>query len=132
MAKNEKKHFVLIKTVVILGLILFGLIIFAISKESYKKKQAQIEIDKLQQEAEKITRENTQLTDKISYLDSKDYQEKEARDKLNMQNPKENMVIVEPGLAPTIETQNANNENGKKLVVKTTNVQKWWDYFFKY
>jgi len=132
MAKNEKKHPVLVKTVVILGLLLFGLIIFAISKESYKKKQAQEEIDKLQLEARRITRENTELMDKLSYLESRDYQEKEARDKLNMQNPKENMVIVEPGLAPVSSSQNISDENGKKLVVKTTNIQKWWDYFFKY
>jgi cell division protein FtsB len=132
MAKSEKKHSLLVKTVIILGLLLFGLIIFAISKENYKKKQAQMEIDELQQEAEKITRENTDLMDKISYLDSKDYQEKEARDKLNMQNPKENMVIVEPGVASNIESSTPNDENGKKLVVKITNIQKWWDYFFKY
>jgi cell division protein FtsB len=132
MVKNEKKHSALIRTVIILGLFLFGLIIFAISKESYKKKQAQEEINKLQQEAQKISQENTQLMDKISYLDSKDYQEREAKDKLNMQNPKENMVIVEPGLAKSPEPQNATDENGKKLVVKTTNIQKWWDYFFKY
>jgi cell division protein FtsB len=132
MAKSEKKHSILVKTVIILGLLLFGLIIFAISKESYKKKQAQAEIDKLQQEAEKIAHENTELTDKLSYLESKDYQEREARDKLNMQNPKENMVIVDPGLASTSETQGNSGENGKKLVVKTTNIQKWWNYFFKY
>jgi hypothetical protein len=69
---------------------------------------------------------------KITYLESKDYQEKEARDKLNMQNPRENMVIVEPGLAPTKEPSDTSGENGKKLFVKTTNVQKWWNYFFKY
>lgn len=132
MAKSEKKHSVLVKTVTILGLLLFGLIIFAISKENYKKKQAQIEIDKLQQEAEKITRENTELTEKLSYLESKDYQEREARDKLNMQNPKENMVIIEPGLATTKESPDTSNDNGKKLFVKTTNIQKWWNYFFKY
>jgi cell division protein FtsB len=132
MAKQEKNHSFLAKTVIILGVLLFGLIIFAISKETYRKKQAQVEIDKLRQEAEKITRENVELTDKLSYLESRDYQEKEARDKLNMQKANENMVIVEPGLSQKDTAKETTDENGKKLFVKTTNVEKWWNYFFKY
>lgn len=132
MAKDGKKSSILVKIVLFLGILLLGLIVFAISKESYKKKQAQSEIDRLEQEAERITRENSQLSDKLSYLESRDYQEKEARDKLNMQNPKENMVIVEPGLTSTKEASANDEENKKKLIVKTTNLQKWWDYFFKY
>jgi cell division protein FtsB len=132
MAKQEKNHSFLAKTVIILGVLLFGLIIFAISKETYRKKQAQVEIDKLRQEAEKITRENVELTDKLSYLESRDYQEKEARDKLNMQNANENVVIVEPGVLQKDKVKETANDNSKKLFVKTTNVEKWWNYFFKY
>jgi cell division protein FtsB len=132
MAKGEKKHSSLARTVIFLGLLLFGLIAFAIYKENYKKKQAEQAIESMKQEAEKIERSNRDAAEKLAYLESRDYQEKEARDKLNMQNPKENVVIVEPGLAPSVETKEAVDENGKKLFVKTTNIQKWWNYFFKY
>ncbi|HLN18777.1 MAG TPA: septum formation initiator family protein [Patescibacteria group bacterium] len=132
MAKKERKHSFLAKIVLFLGVALLGLIVYAISKENHSKKQVQTQIDQLRQEAEKITRENSQLTEKLSYLESRDFQEREARDKLNMQNPNENMVIVEPGVVTGGIKQESEEKNGKKLVVKRTNLQKWWDYFFKY
>jgi cell division protein FtsB len=129
--KNEKESSWLLKFIIVLGLILLGLIIFAITKETYRKQQVQKEIDELKQEAAKIDKQNAELSDKISYFESKDYQEKVAKDKLNLQDPGENVVIVKPNSSIVPSTQEITQTNEKKLVVKTSNIQKWWDYFFK-
>ncbi|HPN96447.1 MAG TPA: septum formation initiator family protein [Candidatus Moranbacteria bacterium] len=129
---EEKNNSWLLRSIVILGLVLFGLIVFAVSRETYKKKQVEAEINKLKEEAKSIEKENLELADKISYLESKDYQEKEAKDKLNLQDPKENLVVVKPNAISYPEAEPENKTQDKKLIVKISNVQKWWDYFFKH
>lgn len=114
---------------------LAGIIFVSISvwKEIKKKNEVQNEITKLQQEAEKISRENSSLKDKIAYLGSLDYKEKEAKDKLNMQNPEENVVIIKPGTAKVEDSQkNISDSVPKEIISETSNPKKWWDYFFKY
>lgn len=116
----------------VIGIIILALIILAVTRETNKKNQVQLEIDKLREEAKKIEKDNLELTDKLAYFESPDFQEKEAKDKLNLQNPKENVVIIKPSL--TKETENIPNNQPDKIEVKIkmSNLQKWWDYFFKY
>lgn len=128
---DEKKSSWLLKLIIFLGIILLGLIAAAIARETIKKQQVQSEIDQLKAEAAKIERENSDLSDRIAYFQSKDYQEKEAKDKLNLQNPGENVVIVKPNAENKAVPVEDTPSNDKKLVVRTSNIQKWWDYFFK-
>jgi cell division protein FtsL len=128
---HEKKSPWLLRLVIVLGIILLGLIAFAITKETYKKKQVQGQIDDLKQQADKIDKQNTELSDKISYYGSADYQKKVAKDELNLQDPGENVVIVKPSSIAQPQATEETPSNDKKLVVLVSNVQKWWDYFFK-
>lgn len=124
----------LVRIIFFLGFVALALIIFALSKQTYKKKQVEKEIETLRQEAEKIKKGNLTLEDKVSYLESRDYQEKEAKDKLNMQNPKENVVIIKPEMAKKEELPQVEN-NPPQLTEnqdKFSNIKKWYDYFFKY
>lgn len=128
---DEKKSSWLVKMIIFLALVAAVFIVLAIYRETYRKKQVQKEISDLQNEADKIQGDNLRLADKIAYLEGRDYQEKEIRDKLNLQKPDENVVIVKPSLTK----KNAENEPtiaDQKLVVKESNPQKWWDYFLKY
>lgn len=104
----------------------------ALVKESSKKKEVEKEILSLKQEAERIEKENSILAEKISYFESKDYQEKEAKDKLNLQNPEENVVVIKPGLTKKTEGTQEEISDQNKVIVQTSNLQKWWNYFFKY
>ena len=122
----------MLKIAIFLGLILIGMIIFAISKETIRKRQVEQEIGKLKEEASKIEKENVELSDKVAYLNSNDYKEKEAKDKLNLQSPGENVVIVKPGVVSQGQNVQEDTVGGKKVIVKVSNLQKWWDYFFKY
>jgi len=95
------------KVCMVLFIIFTVLVSWAIFKQINKKKEIQKEIQKLQEEAEKITRENLSSQERIAYFESQDYQEREAKEKLNLKNPEENVVIVKPGIAKkeSLETQ---------------------------
>ena len=128
---DGKKGLWLVKMIIFLGFIAAIFIVLAISKETYRKKQVQKEISELQSEADKIQGDNLRLADKIAYLEGRDYQEKEIRDKLNLQKPDETVVIIKPSLTKKT-AKNEPEATDQALVIKSSNPQKWWSYFFKY
>jgi cell division protein FtsB len=130
--EKNKKFSVVTKIIVFLGTIALVFISVAIYKETAKKRQIQNQINQLQQEAEKISRENTLTQDKIAYLESKDYQEREAKDKLNLQSPDENVVVVKPTIAKEEKVEEKVSPMIPLLPEKISCATKWWNYFFKY
>ncbi len=128
---DERKNSWLIKMIIFLGFVAAVFIVLAISKETYRKKQIQKEINELQNEADKIQGDNLRLADKIAYLEGRDYQEKEIRDKLNLQKPDETVVIIKPSLTKKT-AESKPDATDQTLVIKASSPQKWWDFFFKY
>jgi len=132
MQKNsDKDNLWLIRIIIFLGCVAIVFILLAISRETYRKRQVQKEITKLEEEARRIQGDNMRLSDKIAYLEGRDYQEKEIRDKLNLQDARENVVIIDSGL-PLKKNETESLKAGQELLIKKSNPQKWWDYFFKY
>ena len=129
---EKNKNSVLPKLVLIAGFFILAAAAFFLAKEVYKKRQIQNEITKLEQEAAKINRENLEIQDKIAYLQSRDYQEREAKDKLNLQNPGENVVVIKPGVAREQGIKAENENLPQPLPPNVSNPQKWWKYFFEY
>lgn len=130
-SSGEKKSLFLTKIVLIGGLLAIFFVGMAVFREMKNKKQIQDEIEKLQAEAEKINRENLLTQERIAYLNSEDYRKKEAKDKLNLQSPDENVVIIKSS-AGSAET-NTSPEiplDPPKILAKE-NYIKWWEYFFK-
>jgi cell division protein FtsB len=115
-------------------LILVAFSSFALFEEIYKKRQVDGEIKKLEDEARRIEKENSQIKDKIAYLESRDFQEKEARDKLNLQGEGESLLVVKPSLAKENSQGNGSRSNNFDQAPASvrSNYEKWWDYFFKY
>lgn len=128
---DEEKNSWFIKVIIFLGFVAAFFIVLAIFKETYRKKQVQKEINELQNEADKIQGDNLRLADKLAYLEGRDYQEKEIRDKLNLQKSDEIAVIVKPGLTKKV-AESEPKTTDQSLVVKISRPQKWWNYFFKY
>lgn len=122
----------MIKIVLFLGIVALIFIALAIFREMRVKKQIQTEIEKLQAEAEKIHKENILSQEKLAYLESKDYQEKEAKDKLSLQNPDEKVVIINPSVVKNEERKIENAPLPSVKIQEKENYLKWWDYFFKY
>jgi cell division protein FtsB len=130
--QEKNKNSFLPKLVLICGFFILAAVSFFLAKEYYRKKQIQNEIQKLEQEAAKIDRDNLEIQDKIAYLESRDYQEREAKDKLNLQNPGENVVVIKPGVAKEPVPQVENENLTQPMPPNVSNPQKWWRYFFKY
>lgn len=109
-------------------LVLIGI---SLGKETYRKHQIQKEIDELQSQIEGLNKENSQLGDLLSYLSSSDYQEKEAREKLNLQKADEKMIVLQKEIgAQQSKNENVNSNEQAPVEDNSPNWQKWWKFFF--
>lgn len=110
-------------------LALIGLVI-SLGQESYRKYQLTKEINGLKSEIERLEGKNQQMADLMEYFQEGSYLEKEARLKLNLKKPGEKVVVI---------SQTAGAEVDKRIVAETeseasnetTNLWKWWEYFFQ-
>ncbi len=121
----------MVALIVFLALVVLGIFAYSISKENAQKKQVEQEIATLRQQASSIQKENMALADRISYLSSEEYQKMQAKDKLNLQSPGENVVIIAPRNATSNGSSQGMKTNGNANVDNSPNPQKWWNYFFK-
>lgn len=132
MPKDQKtKTSIFSKIIIIPVLVVIVLILIALARETYKKNQIQAEIEGLKEKARQIDKANTEIQDKITYLESQDYQEKEAKDKFNLQDPDENVVVIKPSMAKKELVEEKKSES-IRVEEETINIPiKWWQYFFK-
>lgn len=87
----------------------------------------------MQEEAIRIEKENSKIKDKIAYFESRDFQEKEAKDKLNLQGSGENLVVVKPSPSQNFQTKVEESvQSDQRENVQLSNPMKWWHHFFKY
>ena len=132
MSKNwGKKSSLFSKIIIVPAIVAIILISFALARETYKKNQIQKEIESLREKARQIDKENSNIQEKISYLESRDYQEKEAKDKLNLQKPGENVVVIKPSIVKEAVPEEKKTENIPLVENDIINPVKWWQYFFK-
>jgi cell division protein FtsB len=133
MSNKSWYNSVSIKIGFFIGLVIFVFSSVAIHREIVKKNQIQAEINKLKMEADTINKKNSDIQDKIAYFQSKDYMEIEAKDKLNLKSPDEQVVIVKPTIVAKEAPVSAPVQlESPEMSEKIANHLKWWNYFFKY
>lgn len=100
-------------------------------REAYRSKTIEKEVENLKQEALRIQSENKDLTERVAYFETPEFQEKVAKEKLNLQKPDETVVVVKKGIKQGEQEKNEQVaiENDQSSV---QNYQKWWNFFFKY
>ena len=113
------------------GLVVLALIGASLGKETYRKKQIQKEIEGLQGEIQKMNQENGDLENLVSYLSTQEFQEKEAREKLNLLKENEKMIV----LKKDAQQEQSANEAGEQAdflpnLDSSPNWKKWLDRFF--
>jgi len=113
------------------GITVIVLIGISLGKETYRKRQIQKEIENLQIEIQSLNQENSEINNLISYFSTKEFEEKEAREKLNLQKEDERMII----LRKELESQkNEKKEESAPIQApeedKSPNWKKWIEYFF--
>jgi len=131
-AIGENKGRFLVKIILVAGSLVLIFVGIGILKEVLAKKQIQEEIRKLQVEAEKIGHENALTQERIAYLSSEDYQKREAKDKLNLQSPDENVVIIKSSVSSAETKMPEVTRTVPPKIEIRANYAKWWEHFFQY
>ncbi len=130
MAKKKQefsyRNLLTSKYVLIGGGIILILISISFGKELLRRYKINQEIAELQTEVDTLEERNAELAEVIQYLNSSAWQEKEARTKLNLQEPGETVVIT--------PYQNTNKQASETIIVsqpqpKVSNPRKWANYF---
>ncbi|MFA6215224.1 MAG: septum formation initiator family protein [Patescibacteria group bacterium] len=118
---SRKSKFFFFFAVIILFFILINL-----AKSWQQSHQVKNEMTDLQNQIQTLEKDNSNLKELVTYLNSNAYIEEKARVDLGLKKAGEKVVVVND--LPTDEISEANkNEEQKNL----SNSQKWWKYFFK-
>ena len=126
-----KKKFSFVAIFFVAGIVLAVAISTSAFREAYRSRTIQNEVQDLQSQAQHIQSENQALTEQIAYLQTPEFQEKIAKEKLNLQQPDESVVVVNPSADQQQPIQQTSNEN-IQTQQDIPNYIKWWNLFFKY
>lgn len=87
-----------------------------------QKRTIDREVSRLENQMARVSNENEELSSLIQYLNTPEYKEKEAREKLNLVKEGEHVVVL-----PSVEEQIAAASAEQN---KTNNSKLWFNYFF--
>ena len=108
----------------IIGLIFLLLIIFPLARTYTQRRLVEAEIDGVKKEINDFQSTNQEMRDMITYLQSDQSLESQARLNLNLKKPGEKVIVIEEAKnATTTDDLSSINSSGNNFV-------KWWHYFF--
>jgi len=123
MTHRYSKIIFMFSAVVIIG------ILFNAARAQYKLWHTQEDIKKLEQEAKKLENDNASILQLIeSSLNDPEKIEREARARLNLIKPDEQVIILIPD--NDAKSKEGELDNAAGLQHKQSNLSKWWDKFF--
>lgn len=134
-SKTWLQRFFSSKLILVSTLILLILISIGLGKAVYKRHQIQKEIAVIREEIEKAEGKNKELAQFIEYLKTSAFQEKMARQKLNLKREGENVIVVpikkEDEEAIIVKKGEDEEETSDvSLSSKLENPKKWWYFLF--
>ncbi|MFA5187942.1 MAG: septum formation initiator family protein [Patescibacteria group bacterium] len=103
---------------------LFLAILFGLAQGTIKNYRVDSEITDLQKEIANLGRQNQEFSQLIDYFKSDSFIEQEAKLKMGLKKPGENLVVIPQAGDVSKSRENAETEN-------LSNPMKWWLYFFK-
>lgn len=115
------------RTLIVNGAV-FALVAWGLSGEFLRNRDMQGEIQRLEAEAEDLEDKNAELAETSARASSRGVLEREARTKLNLRKPGEEVVVVSPGPGRPEEmpSPEAAKDDGPR-----SNPERWWRYFFR-
>ncbi len=108
----------------IVGLVFLLLIIFPLAKTYTQKRLVENEINDVKKEISDFESTNQELKDMITYLQSDQSLEEQARLNLNLKKPGETVIVIEA------QKSSSTSSEINKTTIKESNFIKWWHYFF--
>lgn len=125
-----KKKFSFAMILFIFGSIAAVYVIYAAGKEAYRGRKIEKEIETLRQQAQLMGLENKGLQEKISYLDTDEFREKIAKEKLNLKKEDERVVEVRPMMIIEDDQEEETIMQPTTPAPEVPNYRKWWNQFF--
>ena len=143
MAKSRKpfiKHLLGLRSLFVINVIVIAFISLSFGREFMRHVDIQQDVQALEEQSEALAARNLQLTELHTAIQTESFIEREARLKLGMSKPGENVVIVttanesqEEGMTTSqntiLEATIQKIEDGY-LQEEVGNASKWWNYFF--
>jgi len=130
-SKNNIKNSLLTLALIVV-IIFLGIKILDIYKIKYTR---ELEKQELLKQVERIKQDTASLEKIKEYISTSAYQEREAKQKLDLKKPGEEVVMITPGSI----TANLNNEElisilrdpkSEQRIPAQTNPERWWAFFF--
>jgi len=126
------------KFLTLIGLAVIILIGFPFIKNTLKQYRIDKEINELKKEIFELQNKNVDLKNFVSYLESDQFAEEQARLNLGLKKPGEELTVIKTAtgdtLAGTSSGSSIFNIPGYEKIepeVKVTTPRKWLNYFFK-
>ncbi|HOZ56428.1 MAG: Septum formation initiator [Parcubacteria group bacterium ADurb.Bin316] len=124
----------------IAGMTIITLISIPLAKNVTKQYKVNKEIDILKNEIANLGEKNSQFKNLISYMQSDQFVEEKARLNLNYRQPGESVVVIKNEDKKETAASGDKNEvnialgamTGLKNEKLSSNLQRWFKYFFKY
>ncbi|MEK7674022.1 MAG: septum formation initiator family protein [Patescibacteria group bacterium] len=85
------------KIIILIELVLIAFLSFNFIRDRIKNRPIRSELNGLRRELEKLQDENENLKQRLIYLQNPENKKKEMRDKLNLSEPGEKMLILPEG-----------------------------------
>ena len=118
-----------LKRVLFANLVVFALIGWGFSGEVLRNRDMQREIDRLKGEESQLVTKNGELAELSQRASSREVLEQQARLKLNLQKPGEQVVVVRPG--PGRSDDDPVPARASPKDEHRSNPARWWHYFFR-
>jgi len=109
--------------VFLIGLVLLAIILIPLLKNYAKQRAIANEIKGIQQEIKDFESKNQDLSEALTYLQSNDSLEEQARLNLGLKKPGERVIVIQS----SDSTSTAAASPSSNL---SNNWSKWWHYFF--
>lgn len=103
-------------------------------RHSERNTRLEEEIQALQAEADRIRRENVSMGEKIAYLSSVEFREREAKAKLGLKRKGEEVVALSSAAGDAVRIwprEEFSLEQGRTVEFVKPNYLRWWERFAK-
>ena len=124
--KKITKLFYSPKFITLVGFIVLILVSIPLAKNISRRYLVDQEIMDLEQEITDLESKNKDFKDFVSYLESDQFVEEQARLKLGLKKPGEEVVVLKANLNASSSLLNLTDDNNLNI----SHPQKWWNYFF--
>ena len=125
---NKSSSFLSSPMFLVGGVILFVFFGWAALNEYLRERAIDAEVNELKQTIADLESKNGELKSSLSYIQTPEFQELEAKRQLGLAKDGENVIIFSD--KPSGKSSISNDETADGSAPQSSNPQKWWNYFF--